>query len=133
MATNNLYTHYIAIDFGTSGCAIAVGFSKPEPEKIKVFSGWEGARVAIQIKYPTILLADPKGEFVSFGIKASKEFEKLKGKAQDYYLFHRFKMKLYDNPVRHPCVYASRLCVYACRGIGDLQIDFLYISHPTPS
>ena len=101
MATNNLYTHYIAIDFGTSGCAIAVGFSKPEPKKINVFSGWDGAKAAIQIKYPTILLADPKGDFVSFGIKAAKAFEKLKGKAQDYYLFHRFKMKLYDNPVRH--------------------------------
>ena len=103
MTTNHLYTHYIAIDFGTSGCAIAVGFSKPEPEKIYVFSEWIGIKAGIQIKYPTILLADPQGEFVSFGIKASKAFEKLKGQAQDYYLFHRFKMKLYDAPVRHPC------------------------------
>ena len=105
LATNDIYTHYIAIDFGTSGCAIAVGFSKPEPEKIYVFSGWDEAKVAVQIKYPTILLADPEEEFVSFGIKASKAFENLKGKAQDYYLFHRFKMKLYDAPVRHSCVY----------------------------
>ena len=121
MATNKLYTHYIAIDFGTSGCTIAVGFSRPEPKKIHVFSGWDGAKVSIRRKYPTILLADSKGNFVSFGIKASKAFEKLKGKAQDYYLFRRFKMKLYDNPVRHPCVYAFR-------GMGDSQIDFLFPS-----
>ena len=97
---NDLYTHYIAIDFGTSGCAIAVGFSKPEPEKVYVFSGWDGAKSGIQIKYPTILLADPQGEFISFGTKAFKAFVKLKDKAQNYYLFHRFKMKLYDAPVR---------------------------------
>ena len=112
MTTVNLYTHYIAIDFGTFGCAIAVGFSKPEPKKIYVFSEWGNSQTGLGIKYPTVLLADPQGAFVSFGNKALDDFEKLKGKgqAQDYYLFHRFKMKLYNNPVSQNCVlyYSAR-------------------------
>ena len=101
MAVDNLYpeyTHYISIDFGTSGCAIAVGFSKPEPKKIRVFSGWAGQRIGVQAKYPTILLVDPQGAFVSFRGEAFDSFRKLKDQAKDYYLFHRFKMKLYDAP-----------------------------------
>ena len=93
--------HYISIDFGTSGCAIAVGFSKPEPKKIHVFSGWSKEQIGVQVKYPTVLLVDPQGAFVSFGDKAFDDFKKLKDQAEDYYLFHRFKMKLYDAPVRH--------------------------------
>ena len=108
MATN-LYTHYISIDFGTSGCAIAVGFSNPEPKKIYVFSEWNRTKAGVQTKYPTILLADPQGAFVSFGDEAFGAFNKLKGQAhQDYYLFHRIKMALYDAPVRHAC---RRRCI----------------------
>ena len=74
MATN-LYTHYISIDFGTSGCAIAVGFSNPEPKKIFLFSSESG----VYIKYPTVLLVDPHGAFVSFGQKAFDAFNNLEG------------------------------------------------------
>ena len=73
MATANLYTH-ISIDFGTSGCAIAVGFSNPEPDKIFMFSEWSRSKSGVQIKYPTVLLVDPQGEFVSFGDKAFDAF-----------------------------------------------------------
>lgn len=98
------YTHYISIDFGTYGCAIAIGFSNPKPEKIFVFSEWDRTTAGIQTKYPTVLLADPQGAFVSFGDEAISAFNKLKGQEhQDYYLFHRFKMNLYDSPVRHAC------------------------------
>ena len=106
MTTDDLYTHYIAIDFGTSGCAIAVGFTKPEPKKIYLFSRWAGTNDAARVKHPTILLADPQGKFVSFGEQAFQTYKNLKGKAQDYYLFHRFKMKLYDAPVRYTCIHA---------------------------
>lgn len=100
MSAVGSYTHYVSIDFGTSGCAIAIGFSNPEPKKIHVFSGWS-QQIGIQVKYPTILLVDPHGSFVSFGEEALDGYQRLKGQAQDYYLFHRFKMKLYDDPVRH--------------------------------
>ena len=53
-------------------------------------------QIGVQVKYPTVLLVDPQGSFVSFGDKAFEDFKKLKDQAKDYYLFHRFKMKLYD-------------------------------------
>ena len=105
------YTHYISIDFGTSGCAIAVGFSNPKPDNISVFSGWN--RLQFQVKHPTILLVDPKGKFVSFGEKALKKYKELKDQAKDYFLFHRFKMKLYDAPVRH-IIMDAKLHSYSC-------------------
>lgn len=93
------HSHYVSIDFGTSGCAFAVGLGIPEPKRIRVFSGWNEARMGLQLKCPTILLADPQGKFVSFGDKALDDYKSLGVKAQDYYLFQRFKMKLYDSPV----------------------------------
>ena len=114
MTINDIYTHCISIDFGTSGCAIAVGFAKSEPKNIHVFTAWDGAKPSVEKKYPTILLADPQGEFVSFGNKALGAFQKLHviGKAQDYYLFHRFKMKLYDHPVRHTFCFYQLSCLW---------------------
>lgn len=100
------YTHYVSIDFGTSGCAIAVGFPKAEPNKVHVFSGWAKAQNWNEIKYPTVLLVDSHGTFVAFGDKAFDSFKKKsRGQAKDYYLFHRFKMKLYNDPVRHANMY----------------------------
>ena len=89
-------THYISIDFGTSGCAFAIGLGNPDPTGIKVFSGWNEARMAVKLKCPTILLANPQGMFVSFGDNALDDYKRLKS---DYYLFERFKMKLYNAPV----------------------------------
>ena len=93
------HTHYVAIDFGTSGCALAIGLGNPEPKDIEVFSGWNNVRMGVQLKCPTILLANPQGTFESFGDKALDDYKSLKSKASDYYLFQRFKMKLYENPV----------------------------------
>ena len=94
------HTHYVSIDFGTSGCTIAIGLgSESEPKAIRVFCGWVEARMGALLKCPTILLADPKGKFVSFGDSALDDYKLLKNKASDYYLFERFKMKLYDAPV----------------------------------
>ena len=92
-------TCYVSIDFGTSGCAFAVGLEKPEPKAIQVFSGWAEARMGVQLKCPTIVLADPQGKFVSFGDSALDEYKRLRSEAENYYLFERFKIKLYDAPV----------------------------------
>ena len=91
------YTHYISIDFGTSGCAIAVGHSDAKPKNIRVFSGWN--KLQFEAKNPTILLVDPNGAFVSFGEEALKKYKRLKDQAESYFLFHGLKMKLYDSPV----------------------------------
>ena len=99
------YTHYVSIDFGTAGCAIAVGFPEAEPNKVHMFTGWPKALNEIEIKYPTVLLVDPLGAFISFGDKAFNKYEKLRSQAKDYYLFNRFKMKLYNDPVRNAHVY----------------------------
>ena len=99
------HTHYVSIDFGTSGCAFAVGLGKPEPKEIKVFSAWKEARMGLQLKCPTVLLADEHGKFVSFGDSALDEYKRLRNEAEKYYLFERFKMKLYDTPVCWRAIY----------------------------
>ena len=92
-------TYYVSIDFGTSGCAFAMGFENSKPKDIEVFSGWNEAHMGVQLKCPTILLADPQGKFVSFGDSALDEYKSLRSEADKYYLFERFKMKLYEAPV----------------------------------
>ena len=93
------YTHYVSIDFGTSGCAIAIGFANPDPSNVKVFSAWNRGQIGVRFKYPTVLLTDPNGGFVQFGEEALKAHKKLREVANDYFLFSRFKMNLYKTPV----------------------------------
>ena len=96
------FTHFVSIDFGTSGCGIAIA-TKENPKDIKLFTAWEG--IYTDAKCPTVLLLDPSKEFVSFGYRAKTSYETKSSlphpdKANDYLLFHKFKMHLYDNPVR---------------------------------
>ena len=99
MAAMSNCTHYVSIDFGTSGCAIAVGLANPDPSKIRVFSSWIQGRAGTVLKYPTVLLTDPNGGFVQFGEEALAAHKKLREVANDYFLFSRFKMNLYKTPV----------------------------------
>lgn len=93
------YTKYIAIDFGTSGCTISLGFREINPSNIQVYSSWT-KRSDISVKCPSILLVNPSKEFESFGEEAFEAFTKLsKDNAKKYYYFYRFKMKLYHSPV----------------------------------
>lgn len=100
-ATTTKFTHFVSIDFGTSGCGIAIA-TKESPKDIKLFTAWEGMNT--DAKCPTVLLLDPSAQFVSFGQKAMISYEKKNvpnpAEANDYLLFHKFKMHLYDNPVR---------------------------------
>lgn len=94
------YTKYIAIDFGTSGCAISLGFSEPDPSKILVYSSWNELSQGTSLKCPSILLVNPSKKFEKFGEEAFKAYNKLsKEDAKKYFYFYRFKMKLYRNPV----------------------------------
>ena len=99
------FTHFISIDFGTSGCGVAIA-TKENPKDIKLFTAWEGMNT--DAKCPTALLLDPSGQFVSFGHKAKTSYETKSlpnpDQANDYLLFHKFKMHLYETPVRVICI-----------------------------
>ena len=96
-----LYTHYIAIDFGTSGCGAALLTSASE--KPRLFSKWLTSQIAVGIKCPTVLLLDHNKECEAFGLKARLNYHKKSVKHskefKNYYLFEHFKMKLYGEKV----------------------------------
>ena len=96
------YTHFIAIDFGTYGCGIAMSTAADRPEHVSVYSNWVHSKVAI--KCPTVLLLDDEGKFEAFGDAALKNYHtkngiRHPGKIDEYYLFDRFKMCLYKEKV----------------------------------
>ena len=104
MAVQNddTFTHFISIDFGTSGCGIAMA-TKDNQSDIKLFTAWEG--MSIEAKCPTVLLLDPEENFERFGVNAIASYEKKTSlkkpdRADEYLLFQKFKMHLYNNPVR---------------------------------
>ena len=94
------YTHFIAIDFGTYGCGIAM--STIADEDVHVYSNWGHSKVAV--KCPTVLLLDDEGKFEAFGDEALKKYHTKNSlrhpeKINEYYLFNRFKMCLYEEKV----------------------------------
>ena len=97
------YTHYVAIDFGTSGTGIALSTAS-NPDSIKVFSHWTTLKIAIDIKCPTVLLLDPEQKFEAFGEEAislyhTKRNLRYPDSVADYYFFNQFKMSLYSREV----------------------------------
>ena len=97
------YTHFVAIDFGTYGCGIAMSTFADRPDIVHVNSNWGHSKVAVRC--PTILLLDDEGKFEAFGAKALKNYQtkshlRRPGKVDEYYLFNRFtKMCLYEEKV----------------------------------
>jgi len=118
----SIYTHYISIDFGTSGCAIAVGFANPDPSNVKVFSAWNRGQIGVRFKYPTVLLTDPNGGFAQFGEEALKAHKKLREIANDYFLFSRFKMNLYKTPVSDGFMSDSVEYLHVAAGPGSTPL-----------
>ena len=96
------YTHIIAIDFGTSGCGIAVwNVAAPSIENIHLFSNWFKKTAGVSYKCPTIVLLDHKENVEAFGLEAIQKYHSKRGvahgdKINDYYLFTRFKTNLYN-------------------------------------
>ena len=96
------YTHYIAIDFGTAGCGIAVSTSVGN--KQWMYRGWLPSGPSGPQKCPTIMLLDHNGECEEFGKKDllknyHKGIVKHRDKISEYYLFQYFKMNLYEEKV----------------------------------
>jgi len=106
------YSHYIAVDFGTSGCGIAVWNTRLQQDEPQVYTNpkWVPGAKGVAVKCPTILLLDHKGEFEAFGLKALQNYQNGKRglrcpeEVNNYYLFTRFKMCLYD----------EKVCVFHC-------------------
>ena len=100
------YTHYIAIDFGTSGCGIVLSTSANE--KPRLFSKWLPSQTGVAIKCPSVLLLNHNKECEAFGLKARENYHKKGVKRtkefNNYYLFEYFKMSLYEEKVPIVCV-----------------------------
>ena len=102
MADEKCYTHFIAVDFGTAGCAVAIKIADESiPREIYVFQQWQTSRHSI--KCPTIMLLDQKWDCVSFGLPAQKSYQRMTMKTpnevNNFYLFEYFKMSLYKDKV----------------------------------
>ena len=101
---NNDYSHFIAIDFGTSGSGIAVWGKGYKNIEVYTNPKWVPGQKGVAVKCPTALLLDPDGEFEAFGLKAIENYQGKQGlrypnKSEEYYFFNRFKMCLYDEKV----------------------------------
>ena len=88
----------VAIDFGTSNCA--VGYSAhSKQDDIFIVNDWhDGEKHG---KIPTAILFNEREEFVAFGNLALKMYRDLKEDEEDekFYFFQKFKMQLYDEKV----------------------------------
>ena len=108
MANDNNYTHFIAIDFGTAGCGVAILSNTEAPSaRPSVFTEWNPAMCSIRgsTKGPTIMLLDHTQECEAFGVIARDRYYrktvKHKHEIKNYYLFEYFKMNLYEETVSY--------------------------------
>ncbi|XP_045203507.2 heat shock 70 kDa protein 12A-like isoform X2 [Mercenaria mercenaria] len=87
-----------AIDFGTTYSGYAYSFIGKAEEILATY--WDQT----SIKTPTVVLMNPSKKFHSFGENARKKYEQLMktNEHKDWYLFERFKMKLFvkDTPLQ---------------------------------
>lgn len=103
MSSNHLMV--AAIDFGTtySGYAFSMrGDFKEQPLNINANQSWNaGTKQLLSLKTPTVLLLDKNKTFLSFGYDAENQYTELMmdEEHEEYYYFHRFKMKLHKNMV----------------------------------
>ena len=102
MADEKHYTHFIAIDFGTAGCGIAIKIADEKvSQDIHVFQQWQPSRNSL--KCPTIMLLDQNLDCVGFGLQAQKTYYYFKAKTpnelENLHLFEYFKMSLYKDKV----------------------------------
>ena len=79
-----------AIDFGTANCSIAYCTTKDEQVRLLKLSSQEG-----QVRVPTILLVNEKGELITFGKRAIHQYQRLDPSQRlKYHLFERIKPAL---------------------------------------
>lgn len=89
----------IAIDFGTSNCAVGYS-SDTTKDDVQVISEWRDG-VPTHGKIPTAILFDENQKFVAFGNRAIDTYRDLvlDKENEKFYFFEKFKMVLYDDEV----------------------------------
>jgi len=89
----------VAIDFGTSNCAVAYS-TESNKNEIIVINEWRDGTIT-HGKIPTSILFDGKQDFVAFGNKAIDKYQELvmDKEHEEYFYFEKFKMVLYDEKV----------------------------------
>jgi len=90
----------VAIDFGTSNCAVAYSYVADE-DNVIVINNWQDG-VETHGKIPTAILFNENKQFVAFGNKAIEKYKELvyDGEHEENYFFRDFKMELYGKKVR---------------------------------
>jgi len=97
----NKYKLSVAIDFGTSNCAVAYSYAS-DKEKVFVLNDWNDG-VDTDGKVPTAILFENKDgrTSIEFGNNAVKRYRDsiCRNKHMQNFFFQNFKMKLYKQKV----------------------------------
>ena len=99
---SNCTSHYeisVAIDFGTSNCAVAYSYAS-DKQNVIVINDWQDG-VPTHGKFPTAILFDEKQMFMAFGNRAIDKYREFVANEdqEKYYFFEKFKMGLYREKV----------------------------------
>jgi len=99
---SNCTSHYeisVAIDFGTSNCAVAYSYASDQ-QNVIVINDWQDG-VETHGKIPTAILFDKKQKFLAFGNRAIEKYRKFVANENQMkcYFFDKFKMELYNQKV----------------------------------
>lgn len=110
----------VAIDFGTSFSGFAYSTKdrfKSDHSYIEGFETWQSRETSLATsKTPTAILLKRNGDFVSFGYAAEKKYNDLleDDTSEDFCLFERFKMTLYQEKVSLKLYRTSELFLNCC-------------------
>eukprot|EP01083_Nonionella_stella_P013584 38221_1 len=92
--SNPQFKLHIAIDFGTDGVGLAYAYHN----EIFVHSKWSSKKYGDQIKPKTLILLDKEDEILAFGLDAKFTYMAVASQRNEWNLFERFKMSLYETP-----------------------------------
>eukprot|EP01083_Nonionella_stella_P008701 25127_1 len=86
---------HCAVDFGTDGVAIAYAFG--EANNVTAHADWSYKRYPPKFKPKTIVLLDEHYRPIGFGKDAKHMYMAADAMKDEWMLFERFKMALYEN------------------------------------
>ena len=98
MASSKSTTSYkisVAIDFGTSNCAVAYSYAS-DKQNVIVINDWQDG-YQTHGKFPCAALFDKNQQLLAFGYAAIEKYQGIVADEEqnDYYFFRNFKMELY--------------------------------------